>query len=215
MARHYSVCISHNQTTMSLELKLDYIVKLLSYWRGKGIRNHNLEIDLHLTVKIIYLYDKTCKIITPWASYQIRKIVCAHAPWNAGNVFPATAGKRSRHASRHVRDARAVMHAGGANLRFHLKSAAGENVPGIPGACATRNFTHLARGPLQWRHISITRSESAVTRLFSFNCFLVANMSSTLLAPCEGSPLVTDRFPSQRAGNAKSVSMPWLHRDHW
>ena len=24
----------------------------------------------------------------------------------------------------------------------------GENVPGIPGACATRNFTYLARGPL-------------------------------------------------------------------
>ena len=34
---------------------------------------------------------------------------------NAGNVFPATAGKRSRHASRHVRDARAEMHAGIAN----------------------------------------------------------------------------------------------------
>ena len=31
---------------------------------------------------------------------------------NAGNVFPVTAGKRSRHASRHVRNARAVMHAG-------------------------------------------------------------------------------------------------------
>ena len=30
----------------------------------------------------------------------------------AGNVFPATVGKQSRHASRHVRDARAVMHAG-------------------------------------------------------------------------------------------------------
>ena len=39
---------------------------------------------------------------------------CACA-WNAGNVFPATGGKRSRHASRHVRDARAVMHAGIAN----------------------------------------------------------------------------------------------------
>ena len=24
----------------------------------------------------------------------------------------------------------------------------GENVPGIPGACATRNFTYLVRGPL-------------------------------------------------------------------
>ena len=34
---------------------------------------------------------------------------------NAGNVFPAIGGKRSRHASRHVRDARAVMHAGIAN----------------------------------------------------------------------------------------------------
>ena len=34
---------------------------------------------------------------------------------NAGNVSPVTAGKRSRHASRHVRDARAVMHAGIAN----------------------------------------------------------------------------------------------------
>ena len=66
---------------------------------------------------------------------------------NAGNVFPVTAGERSRHASRHVRDARAVMHAGIANYRFPLKSAAGENVPGIPGACATCNFTYLVRGP--------------------------------------------------------------------
>ena len=39
---------------------------------------------------------------------------CACAA-NAGNVFPVTAGKRSRHASRHVRHARAVMHAGIAN----------------------------------------------------------------------------------------------------
>ena len=51
----------------------------------------------------------------PWASYRIRKIAGAHALGNAGNVFPATAGKRSRHASRHVRDARAVMHARIAN----------------------------------------------------------------------------------------------------
>ena len=66
---------------------------------------------------------------------------------NAGNVFPVTAGKQSRHASRHVRHAGAVMHTGIANLRYPLKSAAGENVPGIPGACATCNFTYLVRGP--------------------------------------------------------------------
>ena len=40
---------------------------------------------------------------------QNRGCACAG---NAGNVFPVTAGKRSRHASRHVRHARAVMHAG-------------------------------------------------------------------------------------------------------
>ena len=28
-----------------------------------------------------------------------------------------------------------------------LTRGCGENVPGIPGACATRNFTYLARGP--------------------------------------------------------------------
>ena len=71
---------------------------------------------------------------------------------NAGNVYPVTAGKRSRHASRHVRHARAVMHAGIANYRFLLKSAAGENVPGIPGACATCNFAYLVRGPFVYRH---------------------------------------------------------------
>ena len=84
-----------------------------------------------------------------------RNCGCACAR-NAGNVFPVTAGERSRHASRHVRhvlDARAVMHAGIINYRFPLKSAAGENVPGIPGACATCNFTYLVRGPWNiWIH---------------------------------------------------------------
>ena len=54
--------------------------------------------------------------VSSWASYQ--------------NVFPATAGQRSRHASRQVRDARAVMHASIANLRFSLKS--GEMFPAFP-----------------------------------------------------------------------------------
>ena len=40
------------------------------------------------------------------------KIAGCACAGNAGNVFPATAGYGSRHASRHVRHARAVMHAG-------------------------------------------------------------------------------------------------------
>ena len=66
---------------------------------------------------------------------------------NAGNVFPATPGKQTRHASRHVRGARAVMHAGIAKSRLLLNSVAGENVPGIPS-----NFTYLVRGPCSSRY---------------------------------------------------------------
>ena len=47
----------------------------------------------------------------------------------------------SQHTSRHVRHARAWMHVGIAS------------VPGIPGACTTRNFTYLARGP--WKTLRI------------------------------------------------------------
>ena len=92
---------------------------------------------------------------TEWASCQMRKIAGAHAPGNAGNVFPATGDKQSRHASRHVRHARAVMHTGIANQRFPLESMARENVPGIPGACATRNFTYLTRAPWVSRQVQL------------------------------------------------------------
>ena len=51
----------------------------------------------------------------PWASCQIRNNVACACAGNAGNVFPDTAGEQSRHTSRHVRDARAVMHVGIAN----------------------------------------------------------------------------------------------------
>ena len=57
------------------------------------------------------LWQKT-HVAVPF--YVMKNCGCACAG-NAGDVFPATAGKRSRHASRHIRDARAVMHAGIAN----------------------------------------------------------------------------------------------------
>ena len=42
----------------------------------------------------------------------------------------------------------------------------GENVPGIPGACATRNFTHLVRGPYIFtEHLSWPFRLSALLQL--------------------------------------------------
>ena len=39
-----------------------------------------------------------------------------------------------------------------------LTCGGGENVPGIPGACATRNFTNLARGPWSISHATTNAS---------------------------------------------------------
>ena len=64
--------------------------------------------------------------LTVWSSCQMREIACCACAGNAGKVFPVTDYKanrwwRSRHASRHVRPTRAVMHAGIANPRWRGK----------------------------------------------------------------------------------------------
>ena len=41
----------------------------------------------------------------------------------------------------------------------------------------------------------------------------ITHQSSILLTLCEGNPLVTGGFPSQRASNVESVSMSWSHHD--
>ena len=83
----------------------------------------------------------------PWASYQMRKIAgCAFAG-NAGNVFP----RRRLQRKQLVSDP--VMHHGSCVTHVpwcmsgSLTHGGGENVPGIPSACATHNFAYLARGP--------------------------------------------------------------------
>ena len=72
-----------------------------------------------------------------WPSYQIRKITgCAWAG-NAGNVFPAANFKGTASDPDMHHD----------TCRDGFRDSGVENVPGIPGECATHNFTYLARGP--------------------------------------------------------------------
>ena len=73
------------------------------------------------------------------------KLLVAHAPGMPGTLSPSptskeTASKRSRHASRHVRDVPWCMSG-------PLTRGGGEKVPGIPSACANQKITYLARGP--------------------------------------------------------------------
>ena len=69
-----------------------------------------------------------------------------------------------------VRDhARAVMHIGIANEQWW------EYVPGIPGACATRNFTYLARRPCS----GLTRYIHVFSTSFHISC-LIKHHTNTL-----------------------------------
>ena len=69
---------------------------------------------LHFTLLQCYFMAVSVSKIkqAPWASWKIRIIAGCACAVNAGNVFPAISCYQSRHASRHVRDVRAVMHAG-------------------------------------------------------------------------------------------------------
>ena len=65
--------------------------------------------------------------------------------------------------------------------------------------------------------LSVSEWDTCVLRhlnyLFNglFRLTIKKNQSSALLTVCEGNPLVTCGFPSQRASNMENVSMPWRH----
>ena len=105
----------------------------------------------------IFINDKSCTSLyksieqyfsgvgLSWASCQMRKIAGCACAGNAGNVFPATDFKGDRQltilACITVRRASDVMYVGIAKARWQGKC------PRHSGACTTRNFTYLVRGP--------------------------------------------------------------------
>ena len=81
-----------------------------------------------------------------WASCQIRKITGCACARNAGNVFPRDRLQRKLLVSDpEMHHGTCVTHVPWC-MSGSLNRGGGENVPDIPGACATRNITYLARG---------------------------------------------------------------------
>ena len=78
--------------------------------------------------------------------------------------------RRSRHASRHVR----LMHVSWC-MSGSLTRGGGKNVPGIPGACVTRYFTYLAKGPFRQTFFrdAVHISHEICTRIVMFCCVLI------------------------------------------
>ena len=97
----------------------------------------------------IGICSKAMRRVTQWVSYQIRKIAGCACAGNAGNVFPRHRFQRKPLVSDPgMHHGTCVTHVPWC-MSGSLTCGDGENVPGIPGACATHNFTYLARGP--WR----------------------------------------------------------------
>ena len=108
------------------------------------------------------------------ASYQILKIGRVHAPGMRGT------GKRSRHASRHVRDVPWCM-SGSLTSRFFFKSAAGENDTGIPRACTPAILhiwqeAHAMQGFRMWDFIH--RGQDKLTDMLQKTFFFYQNCHS-------------------------------------
>ena len=116
----------------------------------------------------------------PWASCQIRKIAGCACAGNAGIVSPhRRLQKKSLVSDPGMHHGTCVTHVPWC-MSGSFTRGGGENVPGIPGACATRNFTYLVRGPLINHRCTspVIRTPSCVqVRLWLRGSFLSAEIS--------------------------------------
>ena len=87
-------------------------------------------------LKIIKIFPHLLCINQPWASYQKRKIAGCACAGNAGNVFPRRRFQRKPLVSDPgMHHGTCVTHVPWC-MSGSLTCGDGENVPGIPGACA-------------------------------------------------------------------------------
>ena len=82
--------------------------------------------------------------------------------------------------------------------------------------CVVLSHSMSDKTPVRYNHLkmssakcqSICLNHNVLTAYTTFNILII---NAALLVLCEGNPLVTSGFPSQRASNAESVSMLWHH----
>ena len=141
----------------------------------KNRRPHNPLIFIMLTP---YL-----KISSLWASCHIRKIAGCACAGNAGNVFPhRRLQKKPLVSDLGMHHGTCVTHVPWC-ISGSLTRGGGGNVPGIPSACATRNFTYLVRGPC-WDEDTILQCYAIPSTAIMTYASLVAIIRNTTLVPC-------------------------------
>ena len=118
----------------------------------------NTQNDWNYSTRLSYITDN----LIPWASYQIRKIAGCACAGNTGIISPPP-----RVSDPDMHQGMCVTHVpwcmAGRYLAFSFGVGGRENVLGVPGICATHNFTYLARGPLsrrQWNASYVIKNGS-------------------------------------------------------
>ena len=123
--------IHHNTLEANLNLRYFAYANLMHFFDKKIYINWKLR---GLLYPFIQKLDYT--MVLSLASCQIRKIVGCACAGSTGNVFPATASCVTP-----------VPWCMPGLLTSGFLWSDRENVPVIPGTCATRNFPFLVRGP--------------------------------------------------------------------
>ena len=148
------------------------------------------------------------------AAYQIRKIADCACSGNARSVFPATDFKRktlvSDYGMHHGTCARHVPWC----MSGSLTCGGEENVPCIPSACATHNFTYLVRGPLG-THMSQTGIKCRMLVYIStLSLFSIAHMYGCLTFISQTYHMCREALP-RRQGELRCVPCFCWSTDGW
>ena len=108
-------------------------ISLCLYWRQFVTKNHHHWFTLH------WIFDGRhirCVITAQWASYQMRKLAGCACAGNTGNVSPRRRFQQKPLVSNPgMHHGTCVTHVPWC-MSGSLTCGDGENVPGIPGACA-------------------------------------------------------------------------------
>ena len=90
--------------------------------------------------------------VTPWprqgALTRYPRLLVVRAPGMPGTFSPPPTSKKTVVSDPGIHHGTCATHWPWC-MSGSLTRGVGENVPGIPGACATRNFAYLIRGPLE------------------------------------------------------------------
>ena len=146
-------------------------------------------------------------VTSQWASYQIRKIAGCACAGNAGNVFPRRRFQRKLLVSDPgMHHGTCVTHVPWC-MSGSLTCGDGENVPGIPSACAPAilRIWQEAHG-----HDSVSNHQPhdcLLNRLFRRRSKKTSKLRVTGL--CAGNSPGNGEFPAQVASNVENVSIWW------